>query len=68
MKLEVRVEIKTLNVLWNITNPKFQIRNFSITDRDNNKTIKLNAIDFTKEISWLSIIMFEPILKSNYSR
>ena len=54
------VEIKTLNVLWNITNPKFQIRNFSITDRDNNKTIKLNAIDF--EISWLSIIMFEPVL------
>ena len=54
------VEIKTLNVLWNITNPKFQIRNFSITDRDNNKTIELNAIDF--EISWLSLIKFEPVL------
>ena len=53
-------EIKTLNVLWNITNPKFQIRNFSITDKDNNKTIKLNAIDF--EISWLSLIKFEPVL------
>jgi len=53
-------EIKTLNVLWNITNPKFQIRNFSITDKDNNKTIKLNAIDF--EISWLSVLKFEPIL------
>ena len=34
-----KAEIKTLNVLWNITNPKFQIRNFSITDKDNNKTI-----------------------------
>ena len=54
------VEIKTLNVLWNITNPRFQIRNFSITDKDNNKTIKLNAIDF--EISWLSLIKFEPVL------
>ena len=55
-----KAEIKTLNVLWNITNPKFQIRNFSITDKDNNKTIKLNAIDF--EISWLSLIKFEPVL------
>ena len=54
------VSIDKLNIVWNITNPWFQLRNFSITDKDNNKTIHLNAIDF--EISWLSILKFEPIL------
>ena len=54
------VSIDKLNIVWNITNPWFQLRNFTITDKDNNKTIQLNAIDF--EISWLSILKFEPIL------
>ena len=54
------VSIDKLNIVWNVTNPRFQLRNFSITDRDNNKTINLNAIDF--EISWLSVLKFEPIL------
>ena len=54
------VSIEMLNVDWNITNPRFQIRNFSVTDRDNNKTINLQAIDF--ELSWLSIFKFKPLL------
>ena len=54
------VSIETLNVDWNITNPRFQIRNFLVTDRDNNKTINLQAIDL--ELSWLSIFKFKPLL------
>ena len=54
------VSIEMLNVDWNITNPRFQIRNFSVTDRDNNKTINLQAVDF--ELSWLSIFKFKPLL------
>lgn len=55
---EVRIE--NLEASWNITNPSFLIKNFSITDRDNEKTIHLKAVSF--DISWLSLIKFKPIL------
>ena len=55
-----QVNIENLNIAWHLTNPRFQIRNFSITDRENNKTINLKAVDF--ELSWLSLLKLKPVL------
>ena len=52
--------IDKLNIVWDVTNPRFQLRNFSITDKDNNKTIHLKAVDF--QISWLSLLKLKPVL------
>ena len=54
------VHIESLETYWNISNPSFLIKNFSITDRENEKTINLKTISF--DISWLTLIKFKPIL------
>jgi uncharacterized protein (TIGR02099 family) len=54
------VFIEKLNVAWDFTSPRFQIRNFSISDTNKNKIINLNAIDI--QISWVSIFKLEPVL------
>ena len=59
-KFEKQVEIESIKAQWRITNPSLTLYNLSIFNNSLEKSFKLKEIRI--DISWLSLLKFEPIL------